>query len=736
MGLWAIGICLAGLGLGKKDPAPQNPPPESPPADGAPADGAPAEPAPAEPAPAEPAPASSLGLSRPPATPTAAPTIPPPTVTGTVSGTLGGTAGAPAIPELLGMPVAVAQQLWAMEVRRAPVSEFAPFLQHADPDVRARAAMALGRLPDGTGRPPSSELLKLLDKAAQDDQVAVRQAAVTALGLTPGSGPTLMARWKTETDPETRRLLLWGLGRTGDREAVPVALAALSGPMAAEAAVALGRMGTRKLDGAQTEPVAVALLQLLNFPVGTARLHAAWAISRLNVKELSAATRERLWQGVRRDPDPLVRAWLLKAWAAPAPAADRARMLAEAAGDEAPGVRIAVARALGRYGCEGSPDALLPLLNDPEVAVRVEADAAAGAAATGACVGPVDGMTARLEAAPPEEAAALIHALVRLKAMPDAGLNAWLNGWAVSARPLQVRMAAIEELKDVGRLQYMAIHETVPAIRSTAATTLLALKPPTEDVLALLGAGDEVVVEIAADAFADAPDARAEPLLLGVLRRPSPPPPTVAACLRALGKLYLSGKLKTPSAEAAPLVKGWLSRFPALAADAAPLLGLLRITAPPVPAPDLPDLAEILHIRSARIQTAHGEIRVELFPEVAPLTVWNFARLAEQGFYDGISFHRVVPDFVIQAGDPRGDGMGGPGYAIPDELSPEPYRTGTLGMALSGPDTGGSQWFITLTPQPHLDGEYSVFGRLTLGRQTTSAIRQGDTISGIRIERI
>jgi cyclophilin family peptidyl-prolyl cis-trans isomerase len=141
-------------------------------------------------------------------------------------------------------------------------------------------------------------------------------------------------------------------------------------------------------------------------------------------------------------------------------------------------------------------------------------------------------------------------------------------------------------------------------------------------------------------------------------------------------------------------------------------------------------------VRSARVFTTEGELRIELLPEVAPLTVWNFASLAEKGYFDGLVFHRVVPDFVIQTGDPRGDGWGGPGYEIPDELSAEPYATGAVGMALSGPDTGGSQWFVTLSPHPHLDYGYTVFGNLSLGQRAASAISIESRVERVVIERV
>ncbi|MDX1502409.1 MAG: peptidylprolyl isomerase, partial [Thermoanaerobaculia bacterium] len=130
--------------------------------------------------------------------------------------------------------------------------------------------------------------------------------------------------------------------------------------------------------------------------------------------------------------------------------------------------------------------------------------------------------------------------------------------------------------------------------------------------------------------------------------------------------------------------------------------------------------------------TRQGAIRLRLLCAEAPLTCVNFLQLAGQGFYDGLSFHRVVPDFVVQSGDPRGDGWGGPGYAIRDENGPVPYTRGTVGMALSGPDTGGSQFFVTLSEQPHLEGFFPAFARVVGGDELLDRIVQGDTIDSLR----
>lgn len=138
----------------------------------------------------------------------------------------------------------------------------------------------------------------------------------------------------------------------------------------------------------------------------------------------------------------------------------------------------------------------------------------------------------------------------------------------------------------------------------------------------------------------------------------------------------------------------------------------------------------------ARITTAGTTIEIELLAAHAPLTVRNFMMLAERGYFDGARWHRVVPNFVIQDGDPYGNGSGGPGYAIRDEMNRVRYLEGAVGMALSGPDTGGSQFFVTHSPQPHLDGGYTVFGRVVAGAMASVfRVAQDDAIESIRIVR-
>ncbi|HEX8353177.1 MAG TPA: peptidylprolyl isomerase, partial [Pyrinomonadaceae bacterium] len=135
----------------------------------------------------------------------------------------------------------------------------------------------------------------------------------------------------------------------------------------------------------------------------------------------------------------------------------------------------------------------------------------------------------------------------------------------------------------------------------------------------------------------------------------------------------------------------------------------------------------------ALVSTDKGAVTIELLADDAPLTVDNFVQLARRNYFNGVLFHRVVPNFVVQGGDPRGDGSGGPGYQIRCEINTVPYARGAVGMALSGKDTGGSQWFVTHSPQPHLDGGYTVFGRVVEGMEVVDRIVRGDRIRSVTI---
>ena len=140
----------------------------------------------------------------------------------------------------------------------------------------------------------------------------------------------------------------------------------------------------------------------------------------------------------------------------------------------------------------------------------------------------------------------------------------------------------------------------------------------------------------------------------------------------------------------------------------------------------------------ATMETDRGDIVLELYPKHAPKTVNNFVFLARQGFYDGIVFHRVINNFMVQGGDPTGSGRGGPGYKFEDETRGNPLKhdTGVISMANAGPNTNGSQFFITHSPQAHLDGRHTVFGKVIEGQDVVDAVRQGDKMVKVTIEEI
>jgi len=140
---------------------------------------------------------------------------------------------------------------------------------------------------------------------------------------------------------------------------------------------------------------------------------------------------------------------------------------------------------------------------------------------------------------------------------------------------------------------------------------------------------------------------------------------------------------------------------------------------------------DVEQVYVVKLETTKGDIKLELYPEHAPKTVNNFVFLVNEAFYDGITFHRVIANFMIQGGDPTGTGTSGPGYKFEDELTSNPliHDSKVISMANSGPNTNGSQFFITHLPQPHLDGKHTVFGKVLQGEDVVDNIQQGDVIT-------
>ena len=152
-------------------------------------------------------------------------------------------------------------------------------------------------------------------------------------------------------------------------------------------------------------------------------------------------------------------------------------------------------------------------------------------------------------------------------------------------------------------------------------------------------------------------------------------------------------------------------------------------------AEELPALTERARNSQVRIATKHGDIVFTFFPDEAPLHAAAFLKLADAGFYDGLSFHRVEPGFVVQGGDPKGDGTGGPGYRLKAEFNSRPHLRGTVAMArATQPDSAGSQFYICLDDARFLDNQYTVFGQMSDGFEALDAIRRGDAMSSVKVE--
>jgi cyclophilin family peptidyl-prolyl cis-trans isomerase/HEAT repeat protein len=391
--------------------------------------------------------------------------------------------------------------------------------------------------------------------------------------------------------------------------------------------------------------------------------------------------------GLPEDAEHRVREYIARTLTAPradsASATDSARAwLVGALDDPHPHVRVNALRSLATYGDRAPLADMARLLGDPDANVAVAAAEGLGALGPAAATA----LDAALDTGqgPIPVLGAVLSALARAdpgRAAPR--LREWATGDARS-RYFAARAAA-----------------AMPPARSLELARELARDPDTHVAVAALGAAAAI-----ADDSAAAPDLRAgarevlsraarsdDPVRQAASRPESEVEPAPAAPVRDLDDYR-------------ELVRRYIA--PVLSGEARP---------------------------KARIATPYGPIIVELIAEEAPLTVHNFVTLAERGYFDDGVWHRVVPNFVLQDGAPGGYPSGGPGWSIRDEINRVRYARGTVGMALSGPDTGGSQWFITHSPQPHLDGGYTVFGRVLEGMDAADAVVQGDPIPTIRIER-
>lgn len=634
-----------------------------------------------------------------------------------------------------------------IEAQRLPPLALASYLEHEDPATRARAVQAIGRLRD-------SGAIAGLRRVAEDPSVQVRREVAFALGQTPGTMPLIVSRLAEESDPQTRAALIESMGRLGDKQVVVMLLDSLHrrgsflrpSPEPAAAAKALGRLAMREIPEARTPLVAQALLGQLHSMDRQTRRAAAFALARLDLPALRSPSREELLEAATGDPDPVVRAFLVRACASlDLTPTERESLLLLASQDAVPAVRVAAARSGTRLQWAG----LEAMLGDKDRGVRREAIVAWGSIvwgeqATAAAVERLveiarqGGDQSAAEAQATVGDSRLVEASLAVRALASRGLLPEPESYLALERPTRIRAAAVYAILDPARLAELASKDPEREVRTAAAEHLMERGAETEILIALLDAFDPAVAALAAEELAANPSPQMEGPLVATLKA-SEEPDLLKAAADALTARY-KGHPNPPMKKDARLLQALrdLGNHPdsRVRTAAGTLLKSMGLSAAVSPHQLLNvSLDQVQRIQGARIFTSRGEVRIDLLPELAPLTVWNFAWLADQGYYDNLAFHRVVADFVVQHGDPRGDGYGGPGWTIPDEINDLPYETGVVGMALSGPDTGGSQWFVALSPQPHLDGGYTAFGRVSHGLGILQGIQPGDKVHRVVIER-
>lgn len=624
-----------------------------------------------------------------------------------------------------------------------------------------------------------------LERLLRDPDRGVRRRAALAAGRVGSSAvvPTLI-ELMNDAEPEVRQMVAFALGLIGDRLALERLLAALhdsSSLVRARAAEALGRIGDPRAAGPVSEMVRAAVP--VDAPLVAVRgddpgaVTDPWFEARLglfalaDLKDRQAAESVLLRVGQARFD------WWAATWVAMRLELPSLRpVLALGLSSEDARSRAFAARGLGALRDVASVDRLVGLTRDTDRTVQVHALRALAAigdrrgnAAAGALLASSDPTLVR-------------EALQALATLPaDASLRTRIVP-LVGARDSVVRGAALQALARTAPEDFALVLSGLDPDPDWSVRAALA------GALAIVGGetGAALLTRMLAD-----PDVRVLPAVLGALRQSMGTAALEALRVHlthpdfAVRSAALDGLVELQAQGESPRLRACyelsrsdreldarLSLVAALAlqkdAAAAEMLqtiartdqeqvvraraaGALRArgVVPPdvgrhttsratldyraalLPYETLPGQA--VYSPRAIVRTSRGRIELHLDVVETPLTTQSFIDLARRGFFDGLTFHRVVPGFVVQGGCPRGDGNGGPGYTLRCEISQRPYGRGAVGMALSGKDTGGSQFFMTLAPTPHLDGRYTLFGRVADGFDVLDSLQPGDGIVGIEI---
>lgn len=634
----------------------------------------------------------------------------------------------------------------------ARTADLVALLLDVDPAVRGRAALAIGRVGMAEGSAP-------LVAALSDVEAPVRAQAAFALGLIGRADSADALRLAlADGDPMVRGRAAEGLGLIAAQLTGPEATA-FRAPAATAIADAFASCGPiiaalapddeeyPKAPDIESCRLAIfALARLREFaPLARVVLAAdgrpvsAWWPVAYALQRVGDARATPALEMLARSPGVYSAAFSLRsAGGTPEGIALAQRFASDASADAR--VRTAAIRALGRPGSAAGAGTLITLVKTPGLPVTLLLESLTALAATGDSRA-LDVMLDRLtEPRPQIRAAAIAGAakidpdgflLVVSSLGPDRdwGVRAALATTLGTLDPDRVRSGLVELTEDQDQ-----------RVRGPALAALARVGAPDLDarLLAALEVPDYAVRATAARLIGERKMAGAVAALTRAYERGLSDAAFDARAASLVALAAIGGPEAMSVVRRALSDRDWPVRW--RAAD------LLQRAGDPQAAPVRPaslrqtaeyfESAALLHppfTPVALIETRYGTIEIALNVVESPLTTLNFIELARAGFFNGLRVHRLVPNFVVQTGDPRGDGEGGPGYSIPDELSPLPFVRGTVGMALSWRDTGGSQFFITHSPQPHLDGRYTVFGQVVKGMDVVDQLSLYDVIERVRI---
>ena len=645
------------------------------------------------------------------------------------------------------------------------------------PPIKGRGRTAAAPLP-----PPRPSLITLLS----DSEARVRRRAALAVGRTrlPEAISELAPLLTSDAEPEVRQMAAFAMGLIGAPTAAEPLTAALNDPdplVHGRAAEALGQiahkaaaapiaaMMTTHIKAGVLTGIAADDLEYPKPPAVEAVRLGMYALVRLGAYDVLAATMldgngrpvSQWWPvayAFRRINDPRSGAVLLnllqsdgaitRAFAARGLGvakelrAVKPLMTVVANEKESSSVRVEAARALADLNAGTADAALVKVVSSAgtDANLRLEVLSALGQLRSASAV---EAFIELLTDAWPSIRAAAITALARTD--PDAFISA-ISGldpdrqWSVRAA-LAAALGTLGDRRGESRLMEMLRDEDQRVVPSVL-NALVAMNAATAEatLMTRLESDDIAVRQTAVAGLARLKSANAiDPLLKAYDRADKDPTYVVRAAILA-AVVDLDRVRAKPLLDRALQDRDWAIRVRAAALlktiDPATDVAAQIRPAPVVPLADLNELDRMVNPKVspvAYIDTTKGMFQVELAVLDAPRTVLNFIALARRNFLGATPLHRVVPNFVVQDGDPRGDGEGGPGYAIRDEINQLPYLRGTVGMALDWEDTGGSQFFITHSPQPHLDARYTVFGRVVQGMDVVDRLQQWDQIRSVRI---